>query len=141
MSGCTVAASGVISETVFASPRPAAVPNAPPIAETAAASIRNCVMIVRRFAPSARRIPISRVRSRTETSMMFMIPMPPTRSVISPTPIATPKSAPVSSAKVFASWSGRLIVKSSSFSGASPPRAPHDRGDLLLRVEDLGRRP
>ncbi len=31
-------------------------------------------------APIARRIPISRVRSVTETSMMFMIPIPPTRS-------------------------------------------------------------
>src|SRR6516164_1330457 len=29
-------------------------------------------------APVARRIPISRVRSVTETSMMFMIPLPPT---------------------------------------------------------------
>ena len=32
----------------------------------------------RRRAPSARRIPISRVRSVTVASMMFMIPMPPT---------------------------------------------------------------
>ena len=32
------------------------------------------------LAPIAMRMPISRVRSVTETSMMFMIPMPPTRS-------------------------------------------------------------
>ena len=32
----------------------------------------------RRLAPMAIRKPISRVRSVTETSMMFMIPMPPT---------------------------------------------------------------
>ena len=31
-------------------------------------------------APSALRRPISRVRSVTETSMMFMTPMPPTSS-------------------------------------------------------------
>ena len=31
------------------------------------------------MAPSALRTPISRVRSVTDTSMMFMIPMPPTR--------------------------------------------------------------
>ena len=31
-----------------------------------------------RVAPRALRIPISRVRSATDTSMMFMIPMPPT---------------------------------------------------------------
>ena len=34
----------------------------------------------RRRAPSAFRTPISRVRSVTETSMMFMMPMPPTSS-------------------------------------------------------------
>ena len=35
-------------------------------------------MIWRRLAPMARRMPISRVRSVTEASMMFMMPMPPT---------------------------------------------------------------
>ena len=34
----------------------------------------------RRRAPTAMRRPISRVRSVTETSMMFMMPMPPTTS-------------------------------------------------------------
>ena len=34
------------------------------------------------LAPSARRIPISRVRSVTVASMMFMMPMPPTKSEI-----------------------------------------------------------
>ena len=34
----------------------------------------------RRVAPTALRIPISRVRSVTDTNMMFMIPIPPTRS-------------------------------------------------------------
>ena len=33
-----------------------------------------------RLAPSARRMPISRVRSVTFASMMFMMPMPPTSS-------------------------------------------------------------
>ena len=37
-------------------------------------------------APIALRIPISRVRSRTLTSMMFMIPIPPTRSEIEAMP-------------------------------------------------------
>ena len=32
------------------------------------------------LAPTAFRMPISRVRSVTETSMMFMMPMPPTTS-------------------------------------------------------------
>ena len=36
----------------------------------------------RRRAPTARRTPISRVRSSTVASMMFMMPMPPTSSEI-----------------------------------------------------------
>ncbi len=39
-------------------------------------------MMSRFFAPIARRTPISRVRSITLASMMFMIPMPPTSSEI-----------------------------------------------------------
>ena len=34
------------------------------------------------LAPTARRSPISRVRSSTVASMMFMMPIPPTRSEI-----------------------------------------------------------
>ena len=37
-------------------------------------------MMSRRLAPRARRMPISRVRSETVASMMFMMPMPPTSS-------------------------------------------------------------
>ena len=42
----------------------------------------NCLMMSARRAPIARRTPISRVRSSTLASMMFMIPMPPTSSEI-----------------------------------------------------------
>jgi hypothetical protein len=42
------------------------------------ASMMNCMVMSRRLAPSARRMPISRVRSVTVASMMFMMPMPPT---------------------------------------------------------------
>ena len=48
----------------------------------------------RRFAPTALRTPISRVRSVTETSMMFMIVMPPTSNEIADTPSVTRKIAP-----------------------------------------------
>ena len=41
-------------------------------------SVRNCIRISIRRAPIALRKPISRVRSVTETSMIFIIPMPPT---------------------------------------------------------------
>ena len=39
-------------------------------------------MMSRFFAPIARRTPISRVRSITLASMMFMMPMPPTSNEI-----------------------------------------------------------
>jgi hypothetical protein len=40
----------------------------------------NCMRMSPALAPTAFRIPISRVRSVTDTSMMFMMPMPPTTS-------------------------------------------------------------
>jgi hypothetical protein len=45
-----------------------------------AASVTNCCLMSRCRAPRARRMPISRVRSVTVASMMFMMPMPPTIS-------------------------------------------------------------
>jgi hypothetical protein len=53
---------------------------APPTAVSSSASSRNCSRIAFLGAPSALRTPISRVRSVTATSMMFMTPMPPTSS-------------------------------------------------------------
>ena len=43
--------------------------------------------MTRVVAPSALRTPISRVRSLTATSMMFITPMPPRPSVTSPTTV------------------------------------------------------
>jgi hypothetical protein len=57
---------------------PSTMPISPPVSDTVTASIRNRARISRRRAPTARRSPISRVRSVTETSLMFMMPMPPT---------------------------------------------------------------
>src|SRR5207248_9313408 len=45
-------------------------------------SIRNRLSTSRRLAPSALQMPISRVLSVTDTSMMFIITMPPTSSEI-----------------------------------------------------------
>jgi len=47
---------------------------------SAVASTRNWSRMCSVRAPTARRTPISRVRSVTDTSMMFMMPMPPTSS-------------------------------------------------------------
>ena len=56
-----------------------AIPRLPPIALKATASSKNWRRMSLPFAPTAMRIPISRVRSVTLTSMIFMIPIPPTR--------------------------------------------------------------
>src|SRR4029453_9961786 len=56
-----------------APPSPTAIPSTPPISDSVTASTRNWVRMSRRRAPTAIRSPISRVRSLTETSMMFMI--------------------------------------------------------------------
>jgi hypothetical protein len=49
------------------------------------ASARNCKRIDFVLAPSDLRIPISLVRSVTDTSMMFITPMPPTSREIAAT--------------------------------------------------------
>ncbi len=48
-------------------------------------STKNWLTIARRVAPSALRTPISRVRSRTATSITFITPSPPRNSVTIPT--------------------------------------------------------
>ncbi len=58
--------------------KPRAMPHRPPMAPSSRASTRNCRRTSR--APTARRMPISRVRWLTESSRMFMMPMPPTMS-------------------------------------------------------------
>ncbi len=63
-----------------AAPMPATMPTIPPSRLSTTASTRNCTSTSRRRAPIASRRPISRVRSVTDTSMMFMMPMPPTTS-------------------------------------------------------------
>ena len=50
----------------------------PPMAEVVPASMINWLRISRPLAPRDLRMPISRVRSVTDTSMMFIMPMPPT---------------------------------------------------------------
>src|SRR5947209_2922363 len=57
-------------------------PAAPPSRQSRIASLRNWRRMSRPRAPTAMRKPISRVRSVTDTSMMFMMPTPPTTSEI-----------------------------------------------------------
>ena len=62
----------------------------PPKAEVVAASVTNWARMTRSLAPMALRMPISRVRSVTDTSMMFMMPMPPTSSEMPAMAVRTP---------------------------------------------------
>src|SRR5579863_5865775 len=64
---------------------PARTPSSPPITDSSVASLRNCARITPGVAPMALRMPISRVRSVTVTSMMLVMPMPPTSSEIAAT--------------------------------------------------------
>ncbi len=68
----------------------------PPIDDSVTASTRNWSSTSRSSAPIARRVPISRVRSVIDTSMMFMMPMPPTSRLTA----ATAPSSVVSSCVV-----------------------------------------
>ena len=81
----------------------------PPEALSNTVSTRNCITMSRRRAPSARRMPISRVRSVTLASMMFMIPIPPTNSEMAAMePSTTLKICLVRSARLSSS-SGMMI--------------------------------
>lgn len=59
----------------------------PPSKERIADSVRKSVRMSACVAPTARRMPISLMRSMTVAYMMFMIPMPPTRSETEPMPM------------------------------------------------------
>ena len=109
-----LAGNGVSTSTSLPAKVPIATPTKPPIVDTITASQRNCSRMVVLRAPSARRTPISRVRSFTETSRMFMIPMPPTMAVITPISAPTMLSASVIWLKPCSSLSCRLTEKLSS---------------------------
>ena len=70
----------------FTIPKLKAIPIPQPRSVRTLASVRNCIIISELSAPIDLRIPISRVRSETETSIIFIIPIPPTRSDIAAIP-------------------------------------------------------
>ena len=76
----------------FAPTTPINTPISPPIIDNKKDSIKNWMRISDAFAPIAIRIPISFVRSVTDTSIMFIIPIPPTSSDTDAlTPIIMPR--------------------------------------------------
>ena len=86
---------GVKTVTAQEIPAAASRPRTPPSAHSIDDSIRNCRSTCFRRAPSALRKPISKVRSVTETSMMFITTMPPTTSAIRVIGVTTSAIAPV----------------------------------------------
>jgi hypothetical protein len=91
----------------------------PPRADSTTASIRNCSSTSPSSAPTARRRPISRVRSVTLTSMMFMMPMPPTSRLTAATAPSRSVSTPMVLDSVSAScWVSKMLKLSSSSSAS-----------------------
>ncbi len=66
-------------------PQPRSTPATPPVMVRTMDSTRNWIMMSAFRAPRALRNPISRVRSVTDTSIMFMMPIPPTSSEMAAT--------------------------------------------------------
>ncbi len=94
-----------------------AMPMAPPSRQSTTASTRNCRRMLPERAPTAIRRPISRVRSVTETSMMFMMPTPPTTSEIAATHNNSPLISREVEARVLVISERSRTVKSSGSSG------------------------
>jgi len=86
---------------IYEAPIPRKIPTVPPVNVRIIDSIKNCVVIILFLAPSAFRSPISRVRSVTVTNMMFIMPIPPTRSDIAAMPDKRAVNVPVVEVAVF----------------------------------------
>ncbi len=96
---------------------PIAMPAMPPVTLSSTASARNCSSTCRRRAPIAMRRPISRVRSVTDTSRMFMMPMPPTTSEIDATAASRSAMMRLELSAVSAIWLRLRTEKSFSAPG------------------------
>ena len=84
------------------------------------ASNKNCRRMSRRRAPTANRTPISRVRSVTDTSMMFRMPMPPVRSETSATDARRMDSVLAPASLVTADNEAAVIDVASARASTSP---------------------
>ena len=77
-------------------PHPPANPRTPPTSPSSADSIKISFMIRRRFQPSARKMPISLVRSNTAMAMVLAIPRAPMNSAIRDVPQAVERASTTS---------------------------------------------
>jgi hypothetical protein len=79
--------------------------------------------MMRGVAPSALRSPISRTRSVTDTSMMFITPIPPTSSEIPATPPSSTVRVLFTELEAAASCCWVVMVKSAPVGVVMPWRA------------------
>ena len=89
-------------------------------------------------APMASRMPISRVRSVTDTSMMFMMPMPPTSRLTPATAPSMPVMVVVALAMASAIWVMSRTSKLSSRVGRDAARLAQDRLDARPARREVG---
>ena len=80
---------------ILDTPNPKNIPKIPPKKERTKDSIKNWIIISISRAPNAFLIPISLVRSVTYTSMIFIIPIPPTNKEIPAIALITKVTIPV----------------------------------------------
>jgi hypothetical protein len=106
----------VVSRTSATTAYAPMMPATPPTAASTPDSVINCSRMCAFLAPNDRRIPISRVRSVTLASMMFMITIPPTTRNTLTIPTAAAASLPVRSCQSAMIESDPRIAK---LSGAS----------------------
>ncbi len=103
-----------------------------PVSTTA--SVRNCTMMSRRRAPTALRMPISLVRSVTDTSMMFITPMPPTSRPMELSTTITSATVEVMLRNCSSICSPVEIQKSVRLPGRDPPLLAQHRVHLVHRL-------
>ncbi len=98
---------------------PSRKPMNPPSKVMKSDSARNWRRMSRFLAPTALRIPISRVRSWTETNMMFITPTPPINRVMIPISPNRMFNPTVSRSIIFSKKANSRINKASSSSGSN----------------------
>ncbi len=98
---------------------PSPIPATPPTSDSVIDSVSTWDMMSSRLAPSALRRPISRVRSLTTISMMFMMTMPPTSSDSPTMPTSTTAMPCVACWKMPRTESDARIPKLSGCAGFS----------------------
>ena len=117
---------------------PSATPASPPPSESITASARNWRRMSFFCAPSARRMPISRVRSMTETSMMLAMTMPPTTSEMPEMKITSAKAPAEIWRQTASTAPAEIRPNGSSAPNGGVAAGAHDAAHLVLGLLERG---